>query len=342
MDMESPEHTSVLSDCLGICADLLYDEQSEICHEIIMRFARKRIHVLLNYAPERSGDVTLLLQRRLSAAAQMLPSGIRVNFCCSFEHESIQDIQQLAEESMDAAWSRFTSRSDGIYVKRQDACPNYLIKIYDAIESELKKTCFELDVQGFERALKKLFSLPDHIVGRCETRQLLRRIEFYMLDVNKDLISALDNIEKVKHSISSTIQSANSLDEYKQLYSEALVSVFCSIVDMIGGKQSRHIRLAKQYIAHHLSEPLRLKSVADSIGISAAYLSTLFSQNASQSFSDYIMAARVEEGKKLLEDHDVKIQVIAGALGFCDSRYFSRIFKLHTGMTPKEYRAAVR
>lgn len=342
MDLEAQEKAAFLSECLSICADYLYDEQSKLCHEVVMRFARKRIHVLLNYAPENSDAVTQLLQHRLNMTTQILPTGIKVNFCCSFEHTSIQEIEQLAEESMDAAWSRFTAHSDGIHTKQKEPCPEYLVRIYDAIENELKSASFELDVQQFKWALEKLFSLPDHIVGRCETRQLLRRIEFYILDVNKDLISAMDNLEKVRRGISNSIQNANTLEEYKHRYLEELVSLFRVIVDMVGGRQSRHIRLAKQYIADHLSEPLRLKNVADSIGISAVYLSTLFSQNTEHGFSDYVMSVRVDEGKKLLKDHTMKIQAIASCLGFCDARYFSRTFKAKTGLTPKEYRAALR
>lgn len=342
MDLEAPEKAALLSEYLNMCGDALYDEQSSICHEVIMRFARKRIHVLLNYASEQSDAVTQLLQHRLDVTAQTLPTGIKVNFCCSFEHTSIQEIEQLAEESMDAAWSRFTAHSDGIHTKQKEPCPEYLLRIYDAIESELKNASFELDVQQFRWALEKLFSLPDHIVGRYETRQLLRRIESYMLDVNRDLVSTMDNIEKVKRGITSSIQNSNTLEEYKKRYLKELVSLFRDIVDIVGGRQSRHIRLAKQYIAEHLSEPLRLRDVADSIGISAVYLSTLFSQNTEQGFSDYVTAARVEEGKKLLKDHTMKIQAIASCLGFCDARYFSRIFKAKTGLTPKEYRAALR
>ena len=42
--------------------------------------------------------------------------------------------------------------------------------------------------------------------------------------------------------------------------------------------------------------------------------------------------------EKLLEQDDMLVSDVAGAVGFDDANYFSRVFKKETGQTPREFR----
>ncbi len=52
----------------------------------------------------------------------------------------------------------------------------------------------------------------------------------------------------------------------------------------------------------------------------------------------WIAAARVNRSKRLLQDTDMSIIDVAAAVGCEDQSYFTRFFRLHTGMTPNQYR----
>lgn len=48
----------------------------------------------------------------------------------------------------------------------------------------------------------------------------------------------------------------------------------------------------------------------------------------------------MEKVKELLRTSDCKIIEICAMAGYDNPRYFSKVFKQYTGMTPKEYREA--
>ena len=95
---------------------------------------------------------------------------------------------------------------------------------------------------------------------------------------------------------------------------------------------------AKEYIEEYYMEDLTLQKVADEVGISSSYLSTLFTQELDCGFIDYLNKIRIEHACDYLKQHYFKAYEIAYKVGFRDEKYFSRVFKKQTGMTPSEYR----
>ena len=98
------------------------------------------------------------------------------------------------------------------------------------------------------------------------------------------------------------------------------------------------VRSAQDYIEEHYAENLTLAEVAEQIGISGGYLSTMFGQHLQCGFVDYLNQVRVERACCYLEQNYLKIYEIAYKVGFRDEKYFSKVFKKIKGMTPKEYR----
>lgn len=94
----------------------------------------------------------------------------------------------------------------------------------------------------------------------------------------------------------------------------------------------------KQYINNHLGGDLSLVKLADVSCFNPSYLSRLFKQVTGENLFKYIMEARLEKARELLEKTDMKIQEIAAAVGCESSTYFGRVFKKSKNMTPQEYR----
>ena len=46
----------------------------------------------------------------------------------------------------------------------------------------------------------------------------------------------------------------------------------------------------------------------------------------------------MEQARKLLEDEELKIVLVAKACGYENQPYFNRLFKNYYGMTPRQYR----
>lgn len=95
---------------------------------------------------------------------------------------------------------------------------------------------------------------------------------------------------------------------------------------------------AKQYVEEHLLEAITLSAVADHIGISPNYLSSLFKKETGSTFVEFITDRKLAQAKQWLADPHIPIYEVSERLGYHDRRYFREIFKKKTGMTPSGYR----
>jgi len=63
-----------------------------------------------------------------------------------------------------------------------------------------------------------------------------------------------------------------------------------------------------------------------------------FTQATGMSPLDYVHVVRLEEAKQMLESTDEPVESIAGAVGYQDASFFSRLFRRKVSLTPAQYR----
>lgn len=103
-------------------------------------------------------------------------------------------------------------------------------------------------------------------------------------------------------------------------------------------RSSRPVRAAKEYIARHYMKTLTLEEISRHVHLNASYLSIVFKKETGQNFSDYLTSYRIEMAKNMLRQGDMSIAAISEAVGYADSKYFSRIFTKLVGIKPSAYR----
>ena len=101
--------------------------------------------------------------------------------------------------------------------------------------------------------------------------------------------------------------------------------------------KDRLIASIQQYVEDNLGGRLQLSEVAETFGLSAAYLSTIFKKSTDVGFSEYVYTKKIEKAKEMLLNDDMKIYEVADALSFESSYYFSKVFKKVEGISPREW-----
>lgn len=101
---------------------------------------------------------------------------------------------------------------------------------------------------------------------------------------------------------------------------------------------SVYVKSAIDYIAKNYSKKIRIKEMADYIGVNRSYLTTSFKRTVGCSPQEYLLNLRMEKAKGMLTETDIKINEVAVAVGYADQLAFSRIFRQHCGLSPREYR----
>ena len=324
------------TELLRQCISDIMKSTEEISHEAIFYIDHMRAQLLLNYRKDWDSGIVPVLEECLHRQMERLEPEEILTFCCSRMHGRIRQIQQMQEEASDAMWLRLTRGKGRVIISHQEPCQPELQQIFDNAEQRLITACSTLDLDAFQKGLGEFFSLPDGIVGRTETRRMIRRIEYYLQETNRDVILSFASASRTRRDIVLSLRSANTLQAYKQQYTVQLTALFQQILSH--GQRSRAIRLAQAYIQKHYAEPLHLAEVAEHIGLSPAYLSALFKQEAGIGFSDYLNRCRIDAAKYLLRTTDEKILTVAAETGFSNPRYFSRVFRELERMKPTDYR----
>ena len=101
------------------------------------------------------------------------------------------------------------------------------------------------------------------------------------------------------------------------------------------------IRMQKMicFIQEHYAEDVSLQDIANSASISRSEASRCFQSYLHTSPVNYLLKYRVERSMQLLRDNNMTVEAVALECGFSSSAYFCKIFRTHTGMTPKQYRS---
>ncbi|WP_284644731.1 helix-turn-helix transcriptional regulator [Paenibacillus silviterrae] len=99
----------------------------------------------------------------------------------------------------------------------------------------------------------------------------------------------------------------------------------------------RHVEQMKGYIQNHYREKITKDNLGAVIEKSPNHAAAVFSEVTGQTIGEFTYALRVKTAVYLLQHSQMTVQDIADYLGFCDSSYFHRVFKRHTGRTPSYY-----
>lgn len=100
----------------------------------------------------------------------------------------------------------------------------------------------------------------------------------------------------------------------------------------------RPVRMAKQYIQNHYSEPITQEEVSSAVGLSAAYFSALFKKVEGEGFAKYLINVRMEQAKVLLRETNTPVSKICQQVGYNDLKHFTHTFEKATGVKPSVYR----
>jgi AraC family L-rhamnose operon transcriptional activator RhaR/AraC family L-rhamnose operon regulatory protein RhaS len=116
-----------------------------------------------------------------------------------------------------------------------------------------------------------------------------------------------------------------------------LSRIYSSETDSKGTYCSHLLGETIAYIKIHYREKHTLDSLSRRAGMSKPHFIRMFKKITGLPPVDYINQTRIDQACKLLGRDEYSIARVATESGFPDSNYFSRTFKKHLGMSPRQY-----
>ncbi len=193
------------------------------------------------------------------------------------------------------------------------------------------------DREQISREQKAFFTLlAQYPLSESMIRQTALSFVKQLLLYRADHLPLADvDAAEMSRKIDTLIHSA-SLDELER----NLTRIFADILDAQTKlpAANAYVREAIRYIEANYQDPINLHSVASALNLSPTYLSALFKQEMNINFIDYLNHYRMDKAKALLSTRGKRIYEVASDVGLQDEKYFFKLFKRYTGLTPAQYR----
>lgn len=192
--------------------------------------------------------------------------------------------------------------------------------------------------------------LGDRLIGHLHTGQV-----FFRLPTAHQTRNALDELRKVGVRV-STKQFLRAYKATRVLDRSAYDGIIClleffatqisSMANHVLLQETEnapaHIERARQFIAEHYDEQLRLSNLARHLAVSPFVLCKQFRRATGVTFKDYVSRLRVEKAKTMLLNPKYRISEAAYAAGFQSLSNFNRHFRRITGHSPTRYRSRLK
>jgi transcriptional regulator GlxA family with amidase domain len=93
-----------------------------------------------------------------------------------------------------------------------------------------------------------------------------------------------------------------------------------------------------RWIRKHLPQDISIQDLAQAMHVSTRTLVRRFNQHTGKGPQAGIQNQRIESSRQLFETTHLSLDEIVYQVGYADVSSFRRLFKRHTGLTPREYR----
>ena len=217
---------------------------------------------------------------------------------------------------------------------------------------------------------KKLFDWEEHdlqIVGEAsdglEAINLIEELvhNIVVMDINIPIINGLKVIEraKVRHpgmafiivsgyddfayckqalklKITDYLLKPVDYEEFGSCIDNLKISLY---EEKISYNMDDHlINKIAMYLREHLDEDISLNSLSYKFNLNAQYISQLFKSQIGVNFLAYLTNIRIQKAKSLLLASSNSIVDVSQAVGYNDYRVFTKVFKKHVGISPRQFR----
>ncbi|MCR4733475.1 MAG: response regulator [Treponema sp.] len=127
----------------------------------------------------------------------------------------------------------------------------------------------------------------------------------------------------------------NNLEEWKNCIRDYVI--YLAALLKTDTKESPYITEAIAYIKSHFKKNINMAMVANHVSVNYTWFSEKFKEHTGLNFNEYLKRLRLEEAKSLLEKGCYKVYEVAERSGFSDVKYFMKVFREVTGMSPTEW-----
>ena len=262
-----------------------------------------------------------------------------VNYILNGDKLTLEDIQ-----IHDDIQNEFHRQLQREYAEKQiDAQPeNFTHNTSLAVEQTILNFIRRGEAEELKLWLKDVPAVRSGILSDDHLRQFKNTFICTATVVSRAGIRGGLNVDEALALSDSYIQKCEllySADDITNLQYRMVLDFAERVSRLRMGKRLSKLALdVANYVQEHISEPISTEKMAASLFMSRPYLSKKFKEETGMTLTDFILAKKTEEAKRLLCYTDKTIVAISNYLGFSSQSHFTRVFKKYAGISPSDYR----
>lgn len=199
------------------------------------------------------------------------------------------------------------------------------------------------DIEGLRHSMDEVYSGRLGILAKNEVRQYKNIAIGVITMASRSAIEGGLNPEQA-FSMADTLiwnieENLTEPVKIEKAMREAEVE-FARMVNALDKKHSGNpmVEQIRDYVFCHINEPIRVKDIAEHIGVTPNYLSEQFSQEMGTSLKQYIIQEKLISSENLLKYTNYSLQEISSFCAFSSQSRFCVYFQRKNGITPARYR----
>ncbi len=168
--------------------------------------------------------------------------------------------------------------------------------------------------------------------------------QYFIRIINLILESMIESGYKItdllhdKRNVYQEIHGKETIEDIRVWFEDFCHELAEGITAMNDITGNRNIDKLLSFINDNYKSDISLNDVAEYVGLSPSYVSTIFKEAINMSFVNYLNKMRIDSAKQLILDTQLSINEIGFKVGFNNVQNFYRTFKKHEHMTPGKFR----
>lgn len=306
-------------------------EEFEICQDgafsyIICNYTKDNSHQF-RQAVRSAVDRITMKKFELWNSVFALGMGRAVNDCKDLEQSYQSAMAAVRERLLEGCDKLLEAPERVIQTDFSDLLSNFnyhCTKVMELLDEQMAVSCVK-DLQN------KL--LENKLITGNELFQMVQRAGTYAITS-----AQTGNQNEQIIAFNKKCDSCSSAENLFELLEEWLGQLIETKRQHWEEESKKPIRIAKQYILNHYTEPITLELVAEKAGFSSSYFSGLFKKEMGVGFAEYLIQLRMERAKELLKTSKESVKDICTMVGYSDLKHFTSMFRKYTGLKPGEFR----
>lgn len=204
------------------------------------------------------------------------------------------------------------------------------------LSSYIKKYFLSANDRDFNEEIQQILT---YMIQNQATQSSIEKVSLYVLKLLEFSGKGYEDdfLERMQVKIQQNIGLSATEEELMARMMESFGEIG-GYMEQIYEKNAE--KRVMEYVDNNFLTLESLEQVAEVFGYNYAYLSRMFKKVAGIPMNKYITEKKIELSKKIIRERpEMMLEEVCQLCGYNDYRYFCRVFKSQTGITPSQYRS---